>query len=60
VSLAFVASEFTPARDDQAIEYQELVAAREATTRAMVPPRFRLMTSAEISRRIEFLRQIIK
>lgn len=58
--LAFVASEFTPARDDQAVEYQELVAAREATTRAMVPPRFRLMTSSEIARRIEYLRQIIR
>ncbi len=58
--LAFVASEFTPARDDQAVEYQELVAAREATTRAMIPSRFRLMTSSEIARRIEFLRQIIR
>ena len=58
--LAFVASEFTPARDDQAVEYQELVAAREATTRAMIPPRFRLMTSAEIARRLEVLRHVIK
>jgi AAA+ superfamily predicted ATPase len=58
--LAFVASEFTPARDDQAIEYQELVAAREATTRAMVPPRFRLMTSSEIARRLEVLRHVIR
>ena len=58
--LAFVASEFTPARDDQAVEYQELVAAREATTRAMVPPRFRLMTSSEIARRLEVLRPFIR
>ncbi len=58
--LAFVASEFTPARDDQAVEYQELVAAREATTRAMIPPRFRLMTSSEIARRIEVLRHIVR
>ncbi|MBK7597468.1 MAG: ATP-binding protein [Acidobacteria bacterium] len=58
--LAFVASEFTPARDDQAVEYQELVAAREATTRAMVPARFRLMTSSEIARRLEVLRPFIR
>ncbi|MBO0800743.1 MAG: ATP-binding protein, partial [Blastocatellia bacterium] len=50
--LAFVAAEFTPARDEQAIEYQELVAAREATTRAMIPSRFRDMPPAEIARRL--------
>ncbi len=58
--LAFVASEFTPARDDQAVEYQELVAAREATSRAMIPQRFRHMTSAEIARRLEMLRPLIR
>jgi AAA+ superfamily predicted ATPase len=58
--LASVAKEFTPARDDQAVEYQELVAAREATTRAMIPSRFRQMTSAEIAGRIEMLRHIVR
>ena len=58
--LAAVASEFTPARDDQAVEYQELVAAREATSRAMIPPRFRDMTSDEIARRLEILRPLIR
>ncbi|HKX28943.1 MAG TPA: ATP-binding protein [Blastocatellia bacterium] len=58
--LVFVASEFTPARDDQAIEYQELVAAREATTRAMISPRFRLMASSEIAHRLEALRSQIR
>jgi SpoVK/Ycf46/Vps4 family AAA+-type ATPase len=58
--LAFVASEFTPARDDQAIEYQELVAAREATSRAMIPTRFRHMTSGEIARRLEMLRPMVR
>jgi len=58
--LAFVASEFTPARDEQAIEYQELVAAREATTRAMIPPRFRQMPSSEIAQRLEMLRMVIR
>jgi len=58
--LAFVASEFTPARDDVAVEFQELVAAREATSRAMIPPRFRSMTSAEIARRLEMLRPLIR
>ncbi|MBL8169715.1 MAG: ATP-binding protein [Acidobacteria bacterium] len=58
--LAFVATEFTPARDEQAIEYQELVAAREATSRAMVPLRFRSMTSGEIARRLEMLRPMVR
>lgn len=58
--LAFVASEFTPARDEVAIEYQELVAAREATSRAMIPQQFRTMTGAEIVRRMEMLRPLIK
>jgi hypothetical protein len=58
--LALAASEFTPARDEQAIEYQELVAAREATTRAMIPPRFREMPGAEIAHRLELLRMVIR
>ncbi len=58
--LAFVASEFIPARDDQAVEYQELVAAREATSRAMIPMRFRHMTSGEMARRLEVLRPLIR
>jgi SpoVK/Ycf46/Vps4 family AAA+-type ATPase len=58
--LASVAAEFTPARDDQAVEYQELVAAREATSRAMIPPRFRHMTSEEIARRLEILRLLTR
>src|SRR5262249_40680822 len=58
--LASVASEFTPARDDQAVEYQELVAAREATSRAMIPQRFPHMTRAEIAPRLEILRPLIR
>jgi ATP-dependent 26S proteasome regulatory subunit len=58
--LASVAAEFTPARDELAIEYQELVAAREATSRAMLPWRFKQMASTEISRRIEELRLLVR
>lgn len=58
--LAKVASEFTPARDEVMVEYQELVAAREATSRAMLPKRFQKMTNAEISRRIEELKFMIR
>jgi len=58
--LARVAAEFTPARDELAIEYQELVAAREATSRAMLPARFQQIASAEISRRIEELRPLVR
>jgi AAA+ superfamily predicted ATPase len=58
--LAHVAAEFTPARDEVMVEYQELVAAREATSRAMLPKKFQKMTNAEISRRIEELRFMIR
>ncbi len=58
--LAKVASEFTPARDELAIEYQELVAAREATSRAMLPKRFQSMTAAEITQRIEELKMMVR
>jgi ATP-dependent 26S proteasome regulatory subunit len=57
--LKAVAEEFTPARDEQAIEYQELVAAREATTRSMLPKRFQDMTSAQMSQRIDELRLLV-
>jgi AAA+ superfamily predicted ATPase len=55
-----VAEEFTPARDEMAVEYQELVAAREATTRTMLPPRFRDMSSADLATRIEALRPYVR
>jgi AAA+ superfamily predicted ATPase len=58
--LAQTAAEFTPARDEQAIEFQELAAAREATTRSMLPERFRSLTSAEMSARIELLRPLVR
>lgn len=56
--LANAAFEFRPARDEQAIEYQELAAAREATSRSMLPARFRELSSAEMGARIELLRQL--
>lgn len=55
-----VAQEFTPARDEVAIEYQTLVAVREATSRDMLPEAFRDMSPAEISRRIEQLRPMVR
>ena len=57
--LKSVAAEFSPARDEQAVEYQELVAAREATSRAMLPERFKKMSSAALSARIDELRLIM-
>lgn len=58
--LANAAFEFTPARDEQAIEYQELAAAREATSRAMLPERFKQMSSAEMGTRIDALRLLAR
>ena len=39
-----------------AVEYQILVAAREATSRDMVPEQYRHLTPVELSKRIEELR----
>src|SRR2546423_2510660 len=55
-----VASEFSPARDEMAVEYQILVAAREATSREMVPEEYRKLSPLELSQRIEALRAFIR
>lgn len=55
-----VAGEFSPARDELAVEYQMLVAAREATSRDMVPEPYRHLTAVELSKRIEELRGFIR
>ncbi len=55
-----VAQEFTPARDEMAVEYQMLVAAREATSREMIPEKYRNLTPVELSQRIEELRGFIR
>ena len=57
--LKSVADEFTPARDEVAVGYQELVAAREATSKAMLPKRFQSMTSAEMTAKIDELRMFV-
>jgi ATP-dependent 26S proteasome regulatory subunit len=55
-----VAAEFSPARDEMAVEYQILVAAREATSRDMLPEQYRHLTPVELSQRIEALRAFIR
>src|SRR5262245_27293021 len=55
-----VAAEFSPARDEMAVEYQILVAAREATSKEMVPEQYRHLTPVELSQRIEALRAFIR
>jgi hypothetical protein len=55
-----VAAEFSPARDEMAIEYQILVAAREATSKEMVPEQYRKLSPVELSQRIETLRAFIR
>jgi len=55
-----VAGEFSPARDEIAVEYQMLVAAREATSREMIPEQYRHLTAVELSKRIEELRPFIR
>jgi len=58
--LEAVARQFTPARDEIAIEYQTLVAVRESTSREMLPEAFRTLSPAEVSRRIEELRPLVR
>jgi AAA+ superfamily predicted ATPase len=55
-----VANEFSPARDEMAVEYQMLVAAREATSREMIPEQYRHLSPTELSQRIEALRAFIR
>jgi ATP-dependent 26S proteasome regulatory subunit len=55
-----VTKEFTPARDEMALEYQTLVAAREATSRDMVPEKYRHLTPVQLSQRIEELRSFVR
>jgi hypothetical protein len=55
-----VANEFSPARDELAVEYQILVATREATSREMVPEQYRHLSPVELSQRIEALRAFIR
>ncbi len=55
-----VANEFSPARDEMAVEYQILVAAREATSKDMIPEQYRHMSPTELSQRIEALRSFIR
>jgi SpoVK/Ycf46/Vps4 family AAA+-type ATPase len=55
-----VVNEFSPARDELAVEYQIMVAAREATSREMVPEKYRHLSPVDLSRRIEELRAFIR
>ncbi|HEY6333621.1 MAG TPA: AAA family ATPase, partial [Blastocatellia bacterium] len=55
-----MADEFTPARDEIAVEYQVLVAAREATSREMVPEEYRHLSPLELSRRIEEMKALVR
>ena len=55
-----VATEFTPARDEIAVEYQTLVAVREATSRDVIPEPYRSMSATEIAERIEALMPMVR
>lgn len=55
-----VVGEFRPARDEMAVEYQVLVAVREATSKEMVPEQYRNLSPVELSQRIEALRSFMR
>jgi ATP-dependent 26S proteasome regulatory subunit len=54
-----VAQEFIPARDELALEFQTLVAILEATSREMIPQKYRTLSPSELSRRVEELRMLV-
>jgi ATP-dependent 26S proteasome regulatory subunit len=58
--LVQVAGEFTPARDEMAIEYQTLVAVRESTSKDMLPAIYKDMHAAAVAERIEQLRPYVR
>ncbi len=49
--------DFIPSRDTAMIEYMELLAVFECSSRSMVPERYRVMTSEELNRRIRLMRR---
>ena len=55
-----VSNEFIPARDEMAVEYQMLVAAREATSREMVPEAYRHLSPKELSQKIEEFKPFVR
>ncbi len=55
-----VCKEFTPARDEMAIEYQTLVAVRESTSKEMLPETYKITSASEIAARIEQLRPYVR
>ncbi len=55
-----VCKEFTPARDEMAIEYQTLVAVRESTSKEMLPEAYKITPASEIAARIEQLRPYVR
>jgi AAA+ superfamily predicted ATPase len=57
--LVKVANEFVPARDELELEYQTLVAVLEATSREMIPLKYRNVPASEISRRVEELKMVV-
>lgn len=58
--LVQIAGEFTPARDELAVEYQTLVAVRESTSKEMLPEVYKKTSPAEIASRIEQLRAYVR
>ncbi|MFY9222479.1 MAG: ATP-binding protein [Blastocatellia bacterium] len=55
-----VSNEFTPARDELAIEYQTLVAVRESTSKEMLPEMYKKMPATDMATRIEQLRPYVR
>lgn len=58
--LNLVATEFTPARDEMAVEYQTLVAVRESTSREMLPEAYKHLSPTEVAEKIEQLRPYVR
>ncbi len=55
--LSWAVEDFIPSRDTAMIEYMELLAVFECSSRSLVPERYRRMTSEELNRRIRAMRR---
>lgn len=57
--LAHAAADYFPSRDNELLEYMELLAVFEASSRRLLPPKYADMTPDELDTRLRLLRSIV-
>ncbi len=53
------ATDYFPSRDQELLEYMELLAVFEASSRRLLPPKYATMSAEELDQRLRLLRQIV-